>query len=411
MELIVPQGKQAYAIRYSDARINIWDGAVRSGKTFASIWRWVRYVREGPPGELLMAGKTERTLKRNILDPIAELVGNRNFRLVSGSGECWLFGRRIYLVGANDERAEGKIRGMTLAGAYGDEVTLWPESFFTMLLSRLSVPGAQFFGTTNPDSPGHWLKRRYLDRADELSLRRFRFTLADNPALDPAYVEALKREYTGLWYRRYVLGEWVAAEGAIYDMFDPDRHVARELPEILHWWVGVDYGTTNPFVAVLLGEGIDRRLYVVDEWRWDSRQQGRQMTDAEYSRALQRWLSEYTTTWRWIFVDPSAASFIVQLHRDRVRGVTGANNDVLDGIRNVATLLATDRLKIHSRCTGLIEELQSYAWDDKAQAQGEDKPLKQNDHGPDALRYVCAGTQSTWKRWLRSEPGAKQEAA
>src|SRR5690606_4293976 len=138
-------------------------------------------------------------------------------------------------------------RGMTLAGAYGDEVTLWPESFFTMLLSRLSVPGAQFFGTTNPDSPGHWLKKRYLDRADELSLRRFRFTLADNPALDPAYVEALKREYTGLWYRRYILGEWVAAEGAIYDMFDPDRHVARELPEILHWWVGVDYGTTNPF--------------------------------------------------------------------------------------------------------------------------------------------------------------------
>src|SRR5690606_28389133 len=125
--------------------------------------------------------------------------------------------------------------------------------------------------------------------------------------------------------------------------------------------------------------------------------QGRQMTDAEYSRALQRWLSEYTTAWRWIFVDPSAASFIVQLHRDRVRGVTGANNDVLDGIRNVATLLATDRLKIHSRCTGLIEERQSYAWDDTAQAKGEDKPLKQNDHGPDALRYVCAGTQSTWK--------------
>lgn len=409
--LVPPTGKQALSIARATARINLWDGAVRSGKTFASIWAWVRFVREGPPGELLMVGKTERTLKRNILDPLAELVGSRNFKLVSGSGECFLFGRRIYLVGANDERAEGKIRGMTLAGAYGDEITLWPESFFTMLLSRLSVPGARLIGTTNPDSPGHWLMRKYLSRANELDLRRFQFRLDDNPALDPVYVENLKREYTGLWYKRFILGEWCIAEGAVYDMFDTARHVVTKLPPIRHFWVAVDYGTTNPFAALLAGEGVDDRLYIVDEWLWDSRARGRQLTDAEYSRELQKWLGSHTTHWRWIYVDPSAASFIVQLRRDKVRGIAPADNEVLDGIRNVASLLATDRLRIHARCTGLIEELQGYAWDPKAQERGEDRPIKQNDHMVDALRYLVNGTQSTWKRWLRQMPGQRQEAA
>src|SRR5690625_4830861 len=131
--LALPKGKQRHSILESDARLNIWHGSVRSGKTIGSIIRWLDFVANGPPGELLMVGKTERTLKRNILDPIAEMLDEDEYRLVSGSGELWLFGRRIYLAGANDERSEGKIRGITLVGAYGDELTLWPESFFTMM--------------------------------------------------------------------------------------------------------------------------------------------------------------------------------------------------------------------------------------------------------------------------------------
>lgn len=393
--------KQAVAISRSNARINIFEGSVRSGKTYASLWRWIKLVREAPPGNLVMIGKTERTLKRNILDPLAELLGPARFRLVAGSGEVHILGRRIYLAGANDERAITRIQGLTLAGAYGDEVALWPESFFTMLLSRLSQPGAQFFGTTNPDAPAHWLKQRYLDRRDELDMFVLQFTLDDNPALDPAYVEALKREYTGLWYKRFILGLWVSAEGAIYDMWDDSVHVVEELPRLIRPYAGIDYGTANPFVALPISLGVDDCLYAHDEYRWDSRKRGRQLTDAEYSAAWRKHITGLQINPHWTFVDPSAASFIEQLYRDKVRGVTLADNSVLDGIRDVSTLLSAGRLKFHGPTTrATIEEMQSYAWDPKAQKVGEDKPIKVDDHGADSVRYTVRGTQTVWKRWI-----------
>lgn len=397
----IPSGKQAYAITNSTARMNIYDGSVRSGKTYASLWAWIKFVSQAPPGNLLMTGKTERTLKRNILDPLAELLGSRRFKLVSGSGECFILGRRVYIAGANDERSAGKIQGMTLVGAYGDELSLWPESFFTMLLSRLSVVGAKFFGTSNPDSPAHWLKARFLDRAAELNLNRFQFSLEDNPALDPIYVAALKREYTGLWYKRYIQGLWVAAEGAIYDMFDPDVHVVDKLPAFSQHWNCIDYGTTNPTVFLPLSLGADDCLYIHHEWRFDSRQVGRQMTDAEYSKAYRDHLAGLEILPRRTFVDPSAASFITQLYRDKVAGVTQADNSVLDGIRDVSSLLSAGRLKFHGPTTQkTIEEFQSYAWDSKAQLIGEDKPIKVNDHGCDAGRYGVRGTHQVWRRWI-----------
>jgi len=403
MTLALPTGKQRRSILEANGRLNIWHGSVRSGKTVASVIRWLDFVAHGPPGELLMVGKTERTLKRNILDPIAELLDGDEFRLLSGKGEAYIFGRRVYLAGANDERAEGKIRGLTLVGAYGDEITLWPESFFTMLLSRLSLPGAKFFGTTNPDSPFHWLKRDYLDRAHELDLRHWSFSLDDNPNLDPAYVESLKREYTGLWYKRFILGQWVLAEGVVYDMFDPDKHVVKALPPIQHYYVGIDYGTTNPTVFLLVGVGQDGVLYVCREWRWDSEAKGRRLTDAQLSAELQRWLG--TVRPQRIWIDPSAASFIAQLRHDGIR-TWPADNAVIDGIQDVSTLLGAGRLKIHESCTGLIEEMGTYVWDEKAQARGEDKPLKQNDHGCDALRYAVRGLRRVWRPWIVAEKGA-----
>lgn len=404
MTLSLPRGKQARSILESTARINVWHGSVRSGKTVASIIRWLDFVAHGPPGELLMVGKTTRTLKRNILDPMAEMLGEDEFRLVSGRGEAYIYGRRVYLVGANDERAEGKIRGLTLVGAYGDEVTLWPESFFTMLLSRLSMPGAKFFGTTNADGPYHWLKHKYLDRASELDLSHWQFGLEDNPNLPAEYVEALKREYTGLWYKRFILGQWALAEGVVYDMFDPDTHVVKMLPPIKRHWVGIDYGTTNPTVFLLIGEGADDCLYVCREWRWDSAAKGRRLTDQQLSAEYRRWVGNVTP--QRVFVDPSAASFIAQLYHDGVRGITPADNDVVDGIQDVSTLLGARRLRIHESCAGLIEEMGNYVWDTKAQERGEDAPIKQNDHGPDALRYAVRGLRKTWRRWVVQAKGA-----
>ncbi|WP_042400174.1 PBSX family phage terminase large subunit [Streptacidiphilus carbonis] len=419
-------GKGLESVRLADARINLWEGSVRSSKTVSSLMRWLKFVREAPPGNLLMTGKTERTLKRNVIDVLTEWLGPSRCKLIAGSGELWLLGRRVYVAGANDERAQEKIRGLTLVGAYADEVSTLPESYWSMLLTRLSVDGAKLFGTTNPDSPAHWLLKDYLQRSstwldhsgqllrsegeDRLDLARFSFRLADNPYLSTAYIDALSSEFTGLWRKRFIEGLWVAAEGAIYDMWDEQRHVVDIIPPISQWLcAAIDYGTSNPLHAVLLGLGTDSRLYVVSEWRHDSRQAHRQMTDAEYTERVREWLQEVPVpasrrpdgTWlrgvqpRYMIVDPSAASFRVQLHREGMNPVAG-NNAVLDGIRTVSSLMAAGRLKVSRDCPALLAEIPGYAWDDKAARKGEDKPIKMADHGLDALRYAVMTTRSLW---------------
>ncbi|MFJ3537044.1 PBSX family phage terminase large subunit [Streptomyces sp. NPDC090109] len=418
-------GKQLRSTTLASARGNLWEGAVRSSKTVSSILVWLKYVRTGPAGPLLMVGKTERTLKRNIIDPIIEMVGTRRCVYKSGVGELILFGRTIYVAGANDERAAEKIKGLTLAGAYLDEVTTFPESFFAMLGTRLSVFGAQWFGTTNPEGPNHWLKKKYLDRArlhlqrdgqlaessdpSAIDLHRFSFSLDDNPYLPPSYVESLKLEYTGLFYKRYILGEWCLAEGVVYDMFDETRHVVDLLPDISHWMcVGLDYGTINPFSALLVGVGSDSRLYVASEYRHDSRTARRQLTDAEYSEGVRGWLASYEhrgskgVSPQWVFVDPSAASFMTQLWSDGMPGVAKADNAVKDGIRSVSMALGKNLLSIHRSCAGLLTELPAYAWDEKAAAKGEDAPLKVDDHSVDALRYALHSSAHQWRHLIRS---------
>lgn len=383
--------KQVVSIRDSHSRINLWDGSVRSGKTVASLLRWAAFVKASRgEGDLVMAGKTERTLERNTLRPLQALLGARNVSIQRGRGEAWIFGRRVYMVGANDERAEEKIRGGTFEGLYGDELTLWPESFFRMGLSRLSVKGAKFFGTTNPDAPAHWLRKGFIDRADELDLSLFHFVLDDNPFLDPSFVTSLKQEYTGLWYKRFILGLWVAAEGAIWDAFDVDAHVVDAIPDdvkIVRWLASFDYGTSNPFVALLVGVDTTGRYWVADEWRWDSRAKMRQLTDAQYRAELETWLAGAPGQPKTIWGDPSATSFLTEC-RQHDLPVGLADNAVDDGLRSVATVISNDKLRILRRCAGLIEEIPGYVWDQKAQLKGVDAPVKVNDHGCDALRYA-----------------------
>lgn len=404
-------GKQVDSFRLADARLNLWDGSVRSSKTIVSLLKWMEFVRQAPAGPLLMVGKTERTLRRNIIDPVVEMLGEKRARLVAGVGEFFLLGRKVYIVGANDESSQEKIRGLSLVGAYVDEVSTIPESFFVMLLTRLSIPGARLFGTTNPDGPQHWLKVGYLDRArlwldregqvqrsgdNVLNLHRFSFQLADNPNLSPQYVADVSSEFTGLWYRRLILGEWVLADGVIYESWDPARHVVEQLPAIAQWLcLAADYGTTNPFHALMLGLGVDGRLYVGHEWRWDSKKMRGALTDAEYSERLRAWEASLGITPSYRIVDPSAKSFRVQMHRDGWNS-TLADNEVVDGIRDVASLFATGRLLVHAGCKELIKEIPGYAWDPDASEKGEDKPLKVADHGCDALRYGIRTTRNIW---------------
>jgi PBSX family phage terminase large subunit len=412
---VLLSAKQEKSIAHATARINLWTGSIRSGKTIASLLRWLIYVANAPRGgQLVVTGKTFDTVARNVFGPLQDpLVTGPAASLIKytrGAGTATILGRQVEVITANDARAEGRLRGMTCAGAYGDELSLLPEAFFDQLLGRMSVPGAKLFGTSNPDNPGHWLRKRFILRASALGLRHWHFALGDNPGLDPAYVSAIKREYVGLWYRRFILGEWCLAEGAVFDMFDEQLHVVDELPQIVRWIsLGIDYGTINPTAALVLGLGADSRLYLTHEWRHDSRIARRQLTDSDLSRELRGWLAKATvpgTTMQgiapeWTVVDPSAASLRVQLHRD---GMTPAlaDNAVVDGVRLMASLLALGVLKVHRSCKGLLDEIPGYSWDDKKAAKGEDAPIKADDHSIDAARYAIKTPEVLWRPLIRT---------
>jgi len=379
---------QLDAMQKSDARLNIFEGPVRAGKSFISLLRWLEFCRNGPKGPLLICGRTDKTIKRNIILPLQELVGNAlNYSI--GKGEVTLYNRLMYVVGANDERAEGKIRGSEFAGALIDEATLIPESFFKMLLSRLSVEGAQLFASTNPDSPYHWLKKDYIDREEELNLKVFSFNIRDNPSLSENYINELSKEYQGLWHKRYIMGDWVLADGAVYDFFEEDIHVIPMPRNVADYYiVGVDYGTTNPCVFTLIGycPGGYPNIWLEKEYYFDSKKELRQKSDYEYTKDLQEFVAGYNV--KKIYIDPSAASFRQELRRNGVNNVADAINDVIPGIRFVGQLLTNGTYKICSACTNTLKEFSNYLWDSKASERGEDKPIKLNDHAMDAQRYA-----------------------
>lgn len=403
---------QIRSVVQATARINVWSGAIRSGKTIASLLRWMMYVATAPSsGRLVMVGRTRDTIARNLFSPLQDpaIFGDlaAHVHYTAGATTAHILGREVDVIGANDVRAETRLRGLTCAGAYVDEATLIPAQFWTQLLGRMSVDGAKMFATTNPDNPAHWLRRDFILRAGALNLRHWHFTLHDNPHLSDEYKAAISAEFVGLWYRRFVLGHWIAAEGAIYDMWDERRHVVAQVPQIQRWLsLGVDYGQTNPFAAVLLGLGVDDRMYAVAEWRYDARQQHRSLTDPEYSERVRAWLDTMPIPGtdpviegvrpEYVAVDPSAKSFRVQLSRDGLTPVQ-ARNDVLDGIRNVSALLARDRLRVHRSCDGILAEVGGYAWDDEKAQKGLDVPIKADDHSLDALRYGVHTTEALWR--------------
>jgi PBSX family phage terminase large subunit len=410
--------KQLAFLRESTGSVNILEGAIRSGKTIVSLLRWLIFVLFAPAGgELVMVGRTRDALFRNVIKPLqdASLFGPMAAMVLytNGAPTATIFGRTVHVIGASDAKAEKIIRGMTVAGAYVDEVTVLPEEFFTQLLGRMSVKGAQLFGTTNPDSPAHWLKRKFLDRIGSLpGWRAWKFTMDDNPSLTEQYKAQKRAEFTGLWFRRFILGEWVAAEGAVYDSWDPDRMVLphEALPPLARWLgVGVDYGTTNPTAALALAVTAEPtpRLVFVDEWRYQAGAMGARWTDAQLSEGLRAWIGQLATehpllgTPSAVFLDPAAASFHTQLRADGVKGLRAAENDVTYGIATVSSLIAKDRLIVSDRCTGWNLEVPGYSWDEKATEKGQDKPIKVADHSLDAGRYVITTTERTWRSALR----------
>jgi PBSX family phage terminase large subunit len=410
--------RQAWSISRATARVCLWTGSIRSGKTIASLLAWMIYVSHAPSGgELVVVGRTRESIARNVFGPLkdAALFGPlaRHISYTAGAPTAIVLGRTVHVLGASDARAEMVLRGLTVAGAYVDEATLVSETFWTQLIGRMSVPGAQLFATTNPDGPAHWLKKSVVDRAKELGYRVFQFQLSDNTHLDQAYVAQITREYVGLWYRRFILGEWVQAAGAIFDQWDPARHVIApaDIPPMDRVLaLGADYGDQHATRGYLLGLGPDMRpshtgedrLYVLDEWA-----PGR-MTIGEHSTDLRRWLaSRPVDAWRspeWVAVDSAASSFRHQLFHDGVPGVRNAHKSVLPGIRTMAGLLAVDKLTVSDTCTQLIERIPGYIWDEKAAARGDDAPVKRDDDEVDALRYAIYTTRMDWRSRIPISP-------
>ncbi|WP_018219127.1 PBSX family phage terminase large subunit [Salinispora vitiensis] len=403
--------KQIRSIMECTARINLWSGAVSSGKTIASLLALLFAVVRAPNnGLIFIVGRSLQTVERNIIEVLMQPAGPfgpfaRYISHTRGATTASIFGRTVHLIGASDVRAEGRIRGATAALIYVDELTLIPEAFFTMCLSRLRVPGAKLLATTNPDGPSHWVRKNFMLRVDSLDMRQWHFVLDDNPSLTEDYKAAVKTEYTGLFYDRFILGRWCLAEGAVYSSWTPSYHVVTELPPIdAYLGLGIDYGTVNPFAAEVLGLGRDGILYLTNELYYDSKARRRELSDHEYSEQLRDFLAgieqphtrQRGVSPQWTIVDPSAASFRIQLYKDGINAVL-ANNEVMRGIRTVSSLLATGRLRVHASCTGWINEIPGYSWDPTAAEAGFDAPIKAADHALDAGRYAAVTTEAMWR--------------
>lgn len=395
-------------LAHSDARLNILHGSVRSTKTVNCTLRWITYCLDGPPGDLMMVGKTVATLQRNVLNDLQDILGVKYFKWVNRQqGELQILGRRVHAVGANSEDAEARIRGATLAGALCDEANLYPQSFWNQLMARCSVKGAMIFANCNPDSPFHWFYTEVIKNEKITNKKVWHFVLEDNPNLSEEYVESLKSMYTGVFYKRFIEGLWVVADGMIYDMFTEERHVKKLPIEKLKspandYYIACDYGTSTTMSWSFLVRFPDGSYHKMSEYYYDAIKRKKQQSDSEFGNDFDAWITQnitklgytYRTCVRAIFVDPSAASWKMEL-RNRGYIVKDANNDVINGIRCVAALLAQDKYTIDPDCVNTIAEYASYSWDPTYQQKGLDKPIKEKDHACDSDRYGIYSSSQT----------------
>ena len=377
----------------------ICDGAVRSGKTLCTglsffCWAMCSFQERN----FALCGKTIQSVRRNMLTELIPLLRDMGFqcedRVSKNVLSIRLGGKRnnFYLFGGKDESAAALIQGITLAGALLDEVALMPQSFVEQTAARCSVTGSRLWFSCNPESPAHWFYREWILRAEEKKALRIPFAMTDNPGLSDEVLERYRTMFEGAFYRRFVLGEWVAAEGRVYDFFDESYVKPVPSGKMEDWYVSCDYGTLNPTSMGLWGRqrGI---WYRVKEFYYDARASRRQKTDEEYADALEHLVGDRPV--RAVIVDPSAASFCETL-RQRGWPVRRAENQVLSGIRLTARLLKSRRLVICRGCEDAIREFALYRWEDHS--DGQDKVRKEHDHAMDEIRYFAATVAA--KEWM-----------
>lgn len=385
----------------------IAEGAVRAGKTVIMGLSFVIWAMQKGSGlNYALCGKTVSSATRNLVEPLTEMLKLRGYKVVHRKTEGKLiisFGGNIntfYIFGGKDESSASLIQGVTLAGILMDEVALMPRSFVEQACARCSIAGAKFWFNCNPEGPRHWFKVEHVDKWKERKYVRIHFDLDDNPSLDEDTKERYRTMFTGIFYRRFILGEWAFADGVIYSnvpeqCFYTNTEAKKVLPikvqeHDIHPIYSADYGTTNPMVyleiyKVMKPDSTIPYFYVENEYYWNSKEKFRQKTDAEYVADFKEFKSD--ELYKYLILDPSAGSLFVALTRSGEK-VMKAKNDVLDGIRMLSALFSIGHIKINKdNCPNTIAELGLYQWDAKKGENGKEEPVKQNDHCMDALRY------------------------
>lgn len=373
----------------------IADGAIRSGKTVSMSLAYVMWAMATFNDKNLgMAGKTIGSFRRNVLFWLKLMLVSRGYKIKDHRADNMLEVSRkgitnyFYIFGGKDERSQDLIQGITLAGMFFDEVVLMPESFVNQATGRCSEEGSKFWFNCNPEGPYHWFKLNWIDKAKEKNLVYLHFTMDDNLSLSESIKKRYRSMYSGVFYKRYILGLWSVAEGVIYDMFDSVKHTYNEIKSSFtkDCYVSIDYGTQNATVFLLWRKGLDGIWYCEKEYYYSGRDNKKQKTDKEFASDLEDFIEGYPV--KEVIIDPSAASFIAEVRERKIK-VKKAKNDVLDGIRFVASLLNSEKIMFNESCNNTIGEFNSYIWDKKASDKGEDKPIKEHDHAMDAVRYFC----------------------
>lgn len=380
-----------------DADGIIADGAIRSGKTLSMSLSFVMWAMEKFNGQnFAMCGKTVGSFRRNVWFWLRIMLLSRGYTYTDHKTDNYIEIIKngkvnyFYIFGGKDEASQDLIQGITTAGIFFDEVALMPESFVNQGTGRCSVDGSAFWFNCNPDAPMHWFKTNWIDKAKEKNLLYLHFTMDDNLSLSERIKQRYRRMYVGVFFKRFISGLWAMAQGAIFDMWSEEENeiTEEELPTSLNSmrrYISIDYGTTNPMVFLDIYDDGDT-LWIPREYYYDSKEKQGQKTDKQYADDLEEFIEDGPHP-TYIILDPSAASFKAELRNRGIR-VKDADNEVSDGIRMTSTMIAQRKIKVvRAKCKRTIGDITAYIWDEKAAERGEEKPVKTNDHGADALRY------------------------
>ena len=399
--------------KYNNYDSIICDGSIRSGKTLCMsisfvLWAFYKFNNSA----FGLCGKTIRSLRRNLVTPILPVLKNLGFECRQKISENILeiiYEDRtniFYLFGGKDESSASLIQGMALSGVLFDEVALMPRSFVEQALARCSVSESKFWFNCNPEYPGHWFYTEWILKKESRNSLYLKFNMNDNPSLSENLKQRYEKLYTGVFYQRFIKGEWVALEGLVYPFMSQDisqnlyysdvpiNNINNINNNFEKYILSCDYGIVNPTSCGLWGL-LNNIWYRIDEYYYDSRKHGETRTDEEHYKYICNMLKDnYVLDQEvsYIIVDPSAASFITLIKKNNTYRVIPAKNNVIEGIKEVSRLLKRGDIKICKNCTNSIREFSLYRWQSGV---NKDNPVKENDHAMDDIRYFVSTALST----------------